>query len=292
MIYIHITDLLITFENIEIGEFINYFPNYKSFILNLPNNKKYIGIPIMNLLANQSISIPSDAVFIDQLDINYINSDFYQSGENTYIKTQFKEKRYIAFANHDWSIFKTNIQLKDNTDSILFNFFLLNAFGIFASFHNAIKLHASVIEKNGDALLFLGPSGTGKSTHSQLWLEHIEGSSLLNDDEPFVRIMDDGEIRVYGAPWSGSTNYYRNEWAKVKGFVWLQQYSENKLQKLTALDGFSLLLQSASVLRSSKEVKNNISNTILRILENLPVHQLQCLPDEGAVRLTEQIMIQ
>ncbi len=55
-----------------------------------------------------------------------------------------------------------------------------------------------------EAVMFLGESGTGKSTHSRMWLENIEGSTLLNDDAPAVRISADGTT-AYGTPWSGKT---------------------------------------------------------------------------------------
>ena len=65
--------------------------------------------------------------------------------------------------------------------------------------------HAAVVSYEGGGYMFLGPSGTGKSTHASLWLKHIEGVALVNDDNPVVR---DGI--VYGSPWSGKTPCYRN----------------------------------------------------------------------------------
>ena len=41
--------------------------------------------------------------------------------------------------------------------------------------------------------MFLGPSGTGKSTHARLWLQYIDSTELVNDDNPVVRIYQDGE---------------------------------------------------------------------------------------------------
>ena len=36
--------------------------------------------------------------------------------------------------------------------------------------------HSSVVSYQGRAYMFLGQSGTGKSTHSSLWLKYIEGT--------------------------------------------------------------------------------------------------------------------
>lgn len=51
-----------------------------------------------------------------------------------------------------------------------------------------LELHASMVSNAGRAFLFMAKSGTGKSTHSSLWLEHVPGSELMNDDNPVVRI--------------------------------------------------------------------------------------------------------
>ncbi|MBO6066250.1 MAG: transposase, partial [Lachnospiraceae bacterium] len=76
--------------------------------------------------------------------------------------------------------------------------------------HVHLLMHASVTMHAGKGYLFLGKSGTGKSTHSQLWINNIEGCELLNDDNPVLRVEDDGSVRVYGSPWSGKTPCYRN----------------------------------------------------------------------------------
>ncbi len=68
---------------------------------------------------------------------------------------------------------------------------------------DTLLFHSSTIVKDGKAYLFLGKSGTGKSTHSGLWLKHIEGTRLLNDDNPVVYVTPEGTPMVSGSPWSG-----------------------------------------------------------------------------------------
>ena len=55
--------------------------------------------------------------------------------------------------------------------------------------------HSSVVSYQGRGYMFLGQSGTGKSTHSSLWLKYIEGTELVNDDNPVVRICDKSYLR-------------------------------------------------------------------------------------------------
>ena len=85
---------------------------------------------------------------------------------------------------------------------------MMITFALATACADTLLFHASVVSCHGKAYMFLGPSGTGKSTHSQLWIKHIEGSRLINDDNPVVRLQDDGRVMVYGSPWSGKTPCY------------------------------------------------------------------------------------
>ena len=51
-----------------------------------------------------------------------------------------------------------------------------------------VAIHTSTIVYKGKAMLALGESGTGKSTHTRLICEHHKEAQLLNDDSPIVRI--------------------------------------------------------------------------------------------------------
>ena len=79
---------------------------------------------------------------------------------------------------------------------------LLYAFA--TSDYDTMLVHASVISWADGGYMFLGKSGTGKSTHSRLWLENIPETSLLNDDNPVIRMVD-SKAYVYGSPWSLQT---------------------------------------------------------------------------------------
>lgn len=81
----------------------------------------------------------------------------------------------------------TDVTLRHNP--ALFRFGLWSMFNIAAVARQAVAIHSSVISLNDGAVLFLGESGTGKSTHTRLWREHIPGAELLNDDSPIVRIV-------------------------------------------------------------------------------------------------------
>jgi hypothetical protein len=133
--------------------------------------------------------------------------------------------------------------------------------------------------------LFLGHSGTGKSTHARQWLAAFEDAWLLNDDNPILRVMDDGQVRVYGSPWSGKTPCYKNESAPVGGIVKLSQAPENTIHSITLPQAYAYMLSSASGLKMEQTMADNMFETIKHIITHTPCYHLACLPNEEAAKV-------
>jgi hypothetical protein len=146
-------------------------------------------------------------------------------------------------------------------------------------------IHASVVEKDGNGYAFLGKSGTGKSTHSSLWLRYIEGTELLNDDNPAVRIEKDGNVSVYGAPWSGKTPCYRNRGVRLKALVRLEQATENRFTWKEGVAALITLLPSCSSMRWNSGLYAAMCNHLETIIGRVEVGYLECLPDREAALL-------
>ena len=147
--------------------------------------------------------------------------------------------------------------------------------------------HSSVVSHKGYGYMFLGKSGTGKSTHSGLWLKHIEGTELVNDDNPVVRKMSDG-FYVFGSPWSGKTPCYRNISYPIGGVVQLSQAPYNKIQRLRPLSAYAALVPSISGKRWDKQVAEGLHETEDMMASEVAVWHLECLPDEEAARVCQQ----
>ena len=148
--------------------------------------------------------------------------------------------------------------------------------------HTAL-FHAAVVSHEGKAYMFLGKSGTGKSTHARLWLKHIEGAELVNDDNPVVR-----DTVVYGSPWSGKTPCYRNVSYPLGGIVLLSQAPYNKIRRLGGIEAYAALVTSISGQRWDSRIADGLHQTENALVTNVPVWHLECLPDEAAARLCEK----
>ena len=145
-----------------------------------------------------------------------------------------------------------------------------------------LEMHASVVVNDNKAYLFLARSGTGKSTHSQMWLENIPGSYLLNDDNPVVRVFDDGRIIVYGTPWSGKTPCYKNEAVPAGAFVKIQRSLENKLTRRGTIEAYVDIFSSSSGLKSDHQMADKLHTTIEKIVLRRISYVLDCRPDAEA----------
>lgn len=149
-----------------------------------------------------------------------------------------------------------------------------------------LEMHSSVIKRGGYGYMFLGKSGTGKSTHSSLWLKYLEGSELLNDDNPILRVGEDGVARVYGSPWSGKTPCYKNDSAPVGAIVRLNQYPENRIARNSIVEAYAAVYPSCSGFRAVREMADGMHSTIEKVVLSVPCYTLDCLPDEAAARLS------
>ncbi|MBO7592055.1 MAG: hypothetical protein J6T00_01605 [Bacteroidaceae bacterium] len=173
-------------------------------------------------------------------------------------------------------------------------FGLNNALMMMYAFAGADKMtvlmHASVIRKDERGYLCLGVSGTGKSTHTQNWLKYIPDTDLMNDDNPVVRVCDDGVARVFGSPWSGKTPCYRNVEAPIGGFLQLKQAPYNKIRRMGTIEGYASLLPSCSVMKWDRRDYVGTSDTVSKLLESVPVFFLENLPNEEAVQMSYEAM--
>ena len=171
-------------------------------------------------------------------------------------------------------------------------FALNNALMLLYAFRTAgmgtLEMHASVIMNEGKGYLFLAESGTGKSTHSRMWLENIPGSRLLNDDNPIVRVLDDGSVWVYGSPWSGKTPCYRNESCPVGAMVEIVRAGVNRATLKDGVNAFSRVYSSSSGMKFDDVMGDKLCDTVCAVVSAVKVFALECLPDSDAARVCRE----
>lgn len=161
---------------------------------------------------------------------------------------------------------------------------LMLVFAFAASLRQTVLIHASLVRQNGYGYAFTAKSGTGKSTQVSLWLRHLPGCDLMNDDNPIIRIID-GEAYVYGSPWSGKTPCYRNVRARLGAITRIDRATANSVDRLAPVEAFASLLPSCSSMKWDHDIFNCICNTVTRLIETTGIYTLHCLPNREAAEV-------
>ena len=193
--------------------------------------------------------------------------------------------RYRMVSDKSFSNATAYIDRKEKYIDNILSLFLMIVFAQSAVLQKTLIVHASVVENEQKGYAFLGKSGMGKSTHSQLWIKYIEGTELLNDDNPAVRIEEDGNVYVFGTPWSGKTPCYRNRRIPLKAMVRLEQASANCFVWETGVNALISLLPSCQSMRWNTLLYTEMCNLLEEIINKVKIGYLKCLPDKEAALL-------
>lgn len=156
---------------------------------------------------------------------------------------------------------------------------------------HTLEMHASVIVNSGRAFLWLATSGTGKSTHSSLWLKNVPGSKLLNDDNPIVRVMEDGHVEVFGSPWSGKTPCYKNEHYPAGAFTRIRRADHNAIARLNNFEAYAMIYSSSSGFKFDPKMGDDLHSTFEKVVGASPCFVLDCLPDADAARVSSGTLL-
>jgi ABC-type multidrug transport system ATPase subunit len=140
----------------------------------------------------------------------------------------------------------------------------------------------------GDSIAIIGPSGTGKSTHTRLWCEHIEGTYIINDDKPAIRKVNN-ELFVYGTPFSGKEDLSKNEKVKLGGICLIYRNEENVIKRISAEEAIVPILRQTIHQLSEKKL-DKFLKLLDDILSNVPVYKMGCNISKQAALLSYNTM--
>lgn len=152
-----------------------------------------------------------------------------------------------------------------------------------------MMLHASAVELNGEAYLFSGPSGIGKSTHSRLWTSLFPGATVFNDDKPALRLID-GVWYAYGTPWCGKDGINRNVKAPLKGICFLRRGESNSMRRLSTIEAIGAIFSQTQSRFANSEALGGLTTVIEQLIRDIPVYELVNTADEEAALLSHKIM--
>lgn len=272
------------------------FDNVQGFTLFKTDNPCSDTDVLLSFDTGCSVTIPLTAKGLYRFDCEDYDCTFYSCNGEYYFKMDngkaepFRMKALVGSEGRQSAV-DTNWEL--NGDYTTLRFGLWMAFNLASAFELAVAIHSSAIVYKEKAYLFLGESGTGKSTHTRLWRENVKGCFLLNDDSPFIVIKHiDGKYvpYLYGSPWSGKTPCYKDASYPIGGIIRLSQAPYNKASRQSVLPAIRAVIPSFPPAFSyDKVLQGRVLDIVSKLLGTVGVYHLECLPNRAAV---DEIMVQ
>lgn len=267
---------------------INYcLPTFRAFLSDIDATR----LPILSIdlqLDKEGPQVKNARLLSDQSIVwgDRFSFEEWEEGYIVTIENEVDQSQWKMYSSKDFRK-STVYGIKNELNiSTVLSWFFMVVFGQAALHYRTLLLHASVVQVDNEAVAFLGKSGTGKSTHSRLWCRYIDNATLLNDDNPAIKIREDGSTWIYGTPWSGKTPCYKQKKARLKGLVRLEQADSNYWNYSKPKLSLLWLLPSFSALRWNNVLFEHMLNGLELIIKDVSVGKLSCKPDECAVRIS------
>lgn len=193
---------------------------------------------------------------------------------NDSCKSLFKE--YLIDTNDKADI---SISVDDNKDSFLD---IHDNLAKNIVKYDGFVIHGACIAYKNNGYLFIAPSGTGKTTHINLWLKHLNDVTVINGDKPIIRLIDNVPI-VYGTPWMGKERYGNNACTRLKSIIILKQDSLDKIDKVNKKDYINEIFNQIYM----PDDKNTLLETmdlVDRVFNNVDVYSMSCTMNDSAFK--------
>lgn len=148
-------------------------------------------------------------------------------------------------------------------------------------YENGMSIHsASLIYKN-KGIVFSAPSGTGKSTQSNMWHD-MYGYEILDGDTTICREIDN-KLIIYGLPWCGTSNLYMNRSVELDSIVFLSQGPENVIHNLNQLQTIQYVFASSFSEAWDDEMAQKRAHFAEVIVKKARIVGYECNMDSSAV---------
>jgi len=215
-------------------------------------------------------------------------SNWYLRNDGVYCLSFYDGENECICANmyYDNSLSEARVEMYDvkNIYGVDTEFFLYNilerVFRIALVFNGGFAIHASSIVHEDFGIAFSAESGTGKSTHTGLWIKNYPGTYILNDDAPALRLKD-GKWYMYGTPWAGTTGINVNVGVPVKALVFLERSEHNTIRDCSTPESIRRIFE-AIIHPMSDEVTNLVFASVSSFISSSRICVLGCnISDEA-----------
>jgi hypothetical protein len=156
--------------------------------------------------------------------------------------------------------------------------------------YDGFMLHSSAVVVDGKAYLFTANSGTGKSTHTSLWLQLFGNRAyILNDDKPALRLID-GVWYAYGTPWSGKNGINVNTGVPLAGIAVVTRNEKNEIEPFCGKDAIFAIFSQTNRKTNTVAHRAKLLELMDKLMWSVPVWKLKCNMDPEAAIVSYEAM--
>ena len=170
-----------------------------------------------------------------------------------------------------------NVDLIGRTDRLgahgVYNL-LLSAYQFVAVSAGALLTHSAAVICNGEAILFCGASGAGKSTQAAAWIRYYDAKPI-NYDHPCIFWSNNTPI-AYGTPWGGKEGFCEPVGAPIKAIVFVSKNEASNVYELHKGEAFGHLVLINALPHLRPEMDEKLMTTVERLVQSVPVFYQEC----------------
>ena len=147
-----------------------------------------------------------------------------------------------------------------------------------------ITLHSSAIGIDGEAYAFCGPSGIGKSTRADIWMDAFK-AERISGDRPMIRVSPP---EVYGVPWDGKEKCFRNVRFPLKAIFDVRRSDSVYIRAMSFSQRRKLLLRQCFLPMWDTETAAVQMANIIRLAAGAEILRIFCGKTEEDARMLRE----
>lgn len=205
---------------------------------------------------------------------------FFHEVSKSYLSKENKYDFVIEITNEDIELEKQIQKENFKDEEYEFTAILRKLMNVLSPL-NYFLIHGSAVAIDNKAYLFIAPSGTGKTTHTNHYLNiFTKRAEIINGDKPILKI-DDGVCYLYGTPWSGKERQSINKKVPLKAIISLNRGEDNKIKEMSYLDIFPSLI--GQTYESNKKDTLTFLDELAKVVR---FYHLECTKDIESAKVS------